>query len=188
MSTQSENLISPDAAGDLSHRTAAASRSIRSQLVAQRDSAGYWTGELSGSALSTATAISALSFFLQQSKTDDADHANATQLRNQAGNQIDTGIRWLSENQNEDGGWGDTDLSYSNISTTMLVVAAFHAAQRADEFYDSIARRTTLYRFSRWRPRAAAAVRKRQNVCSSDLGQLRDGGDRCLERGWRVSV
>ena len=143
MSTQSENSISLHAVADLNRRTETAACSIRSQLVSQRDSAGYWTGELSGSALSTATAISALSFFLQQPDadgSDDSDRANATQLRNQAGNQIDTGIRWLSENQNQDGGWGDTDLSYSNISTTMLVVAAFHAAQRADRFSESIER------------------------------------------------
>ncbi|MDA1055912.1 MAG: squalene--hopene cyclase, partial [Planctomycetota bacterium] len=36
------------------------------------------------------------------------------------------GIEWLADHQNEDGGWGDTDKSYSNISTTMLAVAAFH--------------------------------------------------------------
>lgn len=41
---------------------------------------------------------------------------------------IDRGVRWLAEQQNDDGGWGDTDRSYSNIATTMLTVAAFHLA------------------------------------------------------------
>jgi squalene-hopene/tetraprenyl-beta-curcumene cyclase len=35
------------------------------------------------------------------------------------------GLHWLADHQNPDGGWGDTDKSYSNIATTMLVVAAF---------------------------------------------------------------
>ena len=40
--------------------------------------------------------------------------------------------------QNEDGGWGDTPQSYSNISTTMLVVAALHAAEREKDFATEI--------------------------------------------------
>ena len=130
VSTQSENLLSAVPAADLNRRIESAAKSIRSQLLAQRDPAGYWVGELSGSALSTATAISALSFYQQS----DPESADATRLRAQ----VDTGIRWLSEHQNQDGGWGDTDLSYSNISTTMLVVAAFHAAGRAEQFSDSL--------------------------------------------------
>jgi squalene-hopene/tetraprenyl-beta-curcumene cyclase len=38
------------------------------------------------------------------------------------------GLQWLSEHQNADGGFGDTVLSVSNISTTMLVHAVFHFA------------------------------------------------------------
>ena len=40
------------------------------------------------------------------------------------------GLRWLVANQNADGGWGDTVLSKSNISTTALCWAAFGAARR----------------------------------------------------------
>ena len=40
---------------------------------------------------------------------------------------IDGGLKWLAEHQNSDGGWGDTVLSISNISTTMLVHAVFRA-------------------------------------------------------------
>ena len=52
--------------------------------------------------------------------------------------QIDQGLRWLKTQQNDDGGWGDTGRNYSNISTTMLVVAALHAAGRAEEFETQI--------------------------------------------------
>ena len=40
-------------------------------------------------------------------------------------------VGWLAGCQNEDGGWGDTDSSFSNIATTMLVQAAFHLAGAA---------------------------------------------------------
>ena len=39
------------------------------------------------------------------------------------------GLDWLATQQNEDGGWGDTPACYSNISTTMLVLAAARAAR-----------------------------------------------------------
>ena len=113
---------------DFSHRAESALSNVRNQLLAKRDPAGFWVGKLSGSALSTATAISALSFY----QTQVPDHAEKRLVQDQ----VAAGIRWLSENQNSDGGWGDTDLSYSNISTTMLVVAAIHAAKRAEEFSD----------------------------------------------------
>jgi squalene-hopene/tetraprenyl-beta-curcumene cyclase len=37
-------------------------------------------------------------------------------------------VHWLAESQNDDGGWGDTDKSLSNIATTMLAQAAFTLA------------------------------------------------------------
>ncbi len=40
-------------------------------------------------------------------------------------------MRYLASQQNPDGGFGDTDLSHSNISTTYLVVAALHLAESA---------------------------------------------------------
>ncbi len=80
----------------------------RSALLASRNSEGHWEGSLSSSALSTATAIVALCKM-------GADEEEAL---------IEKGKRWLLEHQNEDGGWGDTVLSRSNISTTLLCWAA----------------------------------------------------------------
>ena len=76
----------------------------RDALLAERVPAGHWVGELSTSALSTATAVMALHL------VDSHQHSEL----------IAKGIRWLVEHQNADGGWGDTTKSFSNISTTML--------------------------------------------------------------------
>jgi squalene-hopene/tetraprenyl-beta-curcumene cyclase len=93
-------------------------------LMAELNEAGHWTGELSSSALSTATAITALA------AVDRAQHAQL----------IRGGLRWLAENQNADGGWGDTVRSKSNISTTALVWAAFGAAKGDADFRGAVER------------------------------------------------
>ena len=49
---------------------------------------------------------------------------------NQLSQTINNGLAWLANHQNQDGGWGDTNLSYSNIATTLLVVAAFKLADQ----------------------------------------------------------
>ncbi len=84
----------------------------RQRLLDERNEHGWWTGELSSSALSTATAITALR--LIDRANGDTQHADI----------IQHGTQWLIDNQNDDGGWGDTDKSFSNISTTMLCWAA----------------------------------------------------------------
>ncbi len=81
---------------------------LRDGLLAARGPQGYWQGRLSSSALSTATAIFALAI---------ADRTRHRSL-------IDRGLAWLCENQNADGGWGDTVDSPSNLSTTMLCYSA----------------------------------------------------------------
>jgi squalene-hopene/tetraprenyl-beta-curcumene cyclase len=102
-------------------RLQAAYQAALSALLAERTSDGHWVGELSISALSTATAIGALSL------VQNAGQGAFDSL-------ITGGLAWLAANQNADGGWGDTTKSLSNISTTMLCRAAFHLAGAADRF------------------------------------------------------
>jgi squalene-hopene/tetraprenyl-beta-curcumene cyclase len=105
-------------------RLVAAHEQARHDLLAERVAAGHWVGELACSALATATAVSALALvkgsgFRVQGSTD-------------LGLLIERGIAYLDTQQNEDGGFGDTDLSHSNIATTMLVWAAFCLAGAID--------------------------------------------------------
>jgi squalene-hopene/tetraprenyl-beta-curcumene cyclase len=92
-------------------------------LLSERNSDGFWTGELSASALSTAVAVCALSHVQRNS--------SAEQPYNDF---IAGGLSWLANSQNDDGGWGDTIQSVSNISTTMLCRAAFHLAKSAGAY------------------------------------------------------
>ena len=92
---------------------------LRSELLAERTQAGHWTGELSASALSTATAVSALSTWLMNTGSDDEFMA-----------MVKRGCGYLDSQQNADGGYGDTDRSYSNIATSYLVLAARTLAAR----------------------------------------------------------
>lgn len=90
----------------------------RQSLLNLRGPHGHWEGELSSSALSTATAVIALEAIVESDSVPPA--ADRTLLDRL----VDRGREWLSQNQNPDGGWGDTVLSHSNISTTALVWAA----------------------------------------------------------------
>ncbi|MBM4068736.1 MAG: squalene--hopene cyclase [Planctomycetes bacterium] len=103
-------------------------RVARDALLAERHADGHWVGELSASALSTATAIGALS--LVQKHTSSTNHVDL----------IAGGLAWLRQHQNTDGGWGDTVKSLSNISTTMLCRAAIHLAGAATTHADCLAR------------------------------------------------
>ena len=146
-------------------RLEAAYERVRDDLLAERTDAGHWVGELSTSALSTATAVSALAVVRRAStdrsvkKYDDL---------------IAGGLRWLADHQNGDGGFGDTDKSHSNIATTMLVVAAFHLA---DEQAKQSERSREPMRISTGKGDSPAcdSVRQRQDVCRADHDQLRPG-------------
>lgn len=93
-------------------RLRAARDHARKTLLAARNVEGHWSGELSSSALATATAVNALRMVQQET---GADHQAL----------IDGGLHWLAEHANDDGGWGDTVKSLSNISTTTLCWAVF---------------------------------------------------------------
>jgi squalene-hopene/tetraprenyl-beta-curcumene cyclase len=93
---------------------------LKQRLLDARQQKYYWTGGLSDSALSTATAVVALHL---------------------AGNNIpivEAGMNWLERFQNEDGGFGDTSLSHSNLSTTLLCWAAFLITGRRSKAKDQI--------------------------------------------------
>jgi len=121
-------------------RLEAALNTARQALLAERNADGNWTGELSSSALATATAVVAL----QQVQTHtDADHSLY----------IRGGLNWLAANANPDGGWGDSTKSKSNISTTTLCWAAFHAVPNAPEKYS-----TTVAAAKDWLTNAAGGT------------------------------
>ncbi len=129
-------------------RLADAHHTVRSQLLAERTLAGHWVGELSSSPLSTATAISAL-VLAEQSGTssglpaftpgEEPSHLDEI-YRNDLSELIIQSIQWLARQQNDDGGWGDTDRSKSNIATTMLVQAAFHLTGVPAKYQDLLER------------------------------------------------
>jgi squalene-hopene/tetraprenyl-beta-curcumene cyclase len=93
-------------------RLRSALATAREHLLSRRNSDGYWEGRLSSSALATATAISALAL---AGCMDDREL-------------IEAGIRWLEEDQNPDGGWGDTPDSRSNLATSLLSLSALRIA------------------------------------------------------------
>jgi squalene-hopene/tetraprenyl-beta-curcumene cyclase len=83
--------------------------SVKKRLLSEMNPDGYWEGELSSSALSTAVAVVALAC-----AGKDAHYIP-----------IKKGLNWLLENINPDGGWGDSPGSKSNLSTTLLCWSAF---------------------------------------------------------------
>src|SRR5262249_45549028 len=132
------------------NRLGAAHGTALSALLAERTPDGHWVGQLSTSALSTATAVGALSL------VQKAGHGSYDSL-------IASGLAWLSANQNDDGGWGDTTKSLSNISTTMLCRAAFPLANAASRFAPALtkAEQHLSQRYGNTSAELAEAVRAR---------------------------
>ena len=95
---------------------------------------GMWEGELSSSPLSTATAVAALQLVAR----------NQPQRASEFETLVKGGLKWLLEHQNADGGWGDTTLSHSNISTTTLVYSSFHLAGY-DENTNNVSKQAKAY-------------------------------------------
>lgn len=106
--------------GPLDQATAQdALRLVCRELLAARTPGGYWEGFLASSALSTATALSALALAAEPSDRP----------------LVSGGVRWLAATQNPDGGWGDTADSPSNLATTLL---SFSALTLASGFPDAL--------------------------------------------------
>lgn len=93
---------------------------LAADLLAMRNAAGHWEGELSSSALSTATAVIALTLVDRQ------------RPRPGLGTLARGGVAWLVRTQNADGGWGDTTDSPGNVSTTALCWAALTIGGASD--------------------------------------------------------
>jgi squalene-hopene/tetraprenyl-beta-curcumene cyclase len=97
---------------------------MTARLVEERRTAGHWEGRLASSALSTATA--ALALMLADREMTGAPLSPSPEASGEEGGRrlFSAGLQWLASNQNSDGGWGDTVLSFSNLSTTALCWAA----------------------------------------------------------------
>lgn len=96
-------------------------KTLLKELIDRRTSDGHWIGKLSTSALSTATAISTFSLAICNDVLPEKRSRFCELLRN--------AVHWLFLHQNDDGGWGDTDRSFSNSSTAFLVRSAFTLAR-----------------------------------------------------------
>jgi squalene-hopene/tetraprenyl-beta-curcumene cyclase len=83
------------------------------RLLQRRAARDHWDGHLASSALSTGTAVLALGIAARNGYRD-ADRLAPL---------VAAGVSWLVNHQNADGGWGDTVISKSNISTTAIVWA-----------------------------------------------------------------
>jgi len=94
----------------------------RMSLLDARQPGGHWHGKLSSSALATATAVCALAV------SDEKKHQKL----------IHNGLEWLAQNRNSDGGWGDTAVSISNISATVLGWAAFGIVGQVGKNYGTV--------------------------------------------------
>ena len=132
MTNQAEQLVTVTGTLPDRERVQRGLSAVTDQLLAWRTDEGHWVGELSTSALATATAIVALTRLQAAGVTHSGERELADNIRR--------GIEWLRDHQNEDGGWGDTVRSFSNISTSMLCHAAFHAADSVDENREAVDR------------------------------------------------
>ncbi len=130
------------------HAIAHALEAAEARLFALRDPArGHWRGTLSASALSTATASFALI------EIDRQLRATSTVTRRSGQARLDLarrGLDWLATHANDDGGWGDTVRSQSNLSTTMLCWAALAAGIDARDTADDRHHEPAIRRAQQW--------------------------------------
>jgi squalene-hopene/tetraprenyl-beta-curcumene cyclase len=107
-----------------------AHETVREALRAERTVGGHWVGEVAGSPLATATAVSAL-VLAHGSQSGESSAAAGVHmavpdvLQGDLSELIVESLHWLARRQNEDGGWGDTSEGRSNLAATMLACAAF---------------------------------------------------------------
>jgi squalene-hopene/tetraprenyl-beta-curcumene cyclase len=128
----------------------------RERLLAARAAGGHWEGELSSSPLSTATALFALLMLERRAPATEPVDDNSVRRT-----LIRRGLAWLVKTQNADGGWGDTTLSLSNISTTALCWATVSFAASGSSESASISS-ATIPTAARWLERAAGSLEPRR--------------------------
>ncbi|NOQ24557.1 MAG: squalene--hopene cyclase [Bacteroidales bacterium] len=97
-------------------------KKLEDHLLSTRNNNGVWDGRLSSSALSTAVASFGLWMY---DKDANADF-------------IHQGLNWLKNNINDDGGFGDSIKSASNLSTTLLCWSALSIVKDDPEFSSTI--------------------------------------------------
>jgi len=107
------------------------------RLVDARAEHGCWDGELSTSALSTATAVFALHLVERQLARESAGRPADADLASL----VRRGREALVLSQNVDGGWGDTTRSKSNLSTTTLCWCALGSDRESRSRYEPSLRR-----------------------------------------------
>jgi len=95
---------------------------LEQKLLAKRNDKGVWDGRLSSSALSTAVSLFALHTYNSEKNADF----------------IRQGLQWLSANINDDGGFGDSIKSASNLSTTLLCWSALSIVKEDAEYQQLI--------------------------------------------------
>jgi len=100
-------------------------------LLNELNEDGFWTGELSSSALGVAVAVAALHFHNPEENS----------------NEIHGGLIWLKNNVNIDGSFGDTPESPGNISTSLLVYAAVNLYAGSDKSLKELQMKIAGYLF-----------------------------------------
>lgn len=87
------------------------------RLMKSRSEDGMWRGRLSSSAISTSVSVFAL-------QRIDAEKYNKA---------IDDGVAWLNATMKDDGSWGDSVESPSNMTATLLTYVSLFAVGKAPE-------------------------------------------------------
>lgn len=85
------------------------------RLMRSRSADGMWRGHLSSSAISTSVSVFALQRIDSQRYKQEIEH----------------GVRWLHETMKEDGSWGDSVESPSNMTATLLTYVSLYAVGQA---------------------------------------------------------
>ena len=90
---------------------------VRGTLLSRRCAGGMWRGALSSSAISTSVSVFAL-YLIDRERYKD---------------EIARGAGWLLQTMKEDGSWGDSVESPSNMTATLLTYTSLHGIGQAPE-------------------------------------------------------